>query len=134
MLIGLLLAALLLLAVGIVLAGSGWLVASLVASGLAGLIMVRQRYAPGRRSGTQLSSPLSVGVPGSVAADLPAHASAPREPLSDVWVVDGRPRYHRPHCAIIDDEPAELIALTQAVADGFLACSLCTPDRDGSTA
>lgn len=46
----------------------------------------------------------------------------------DVWVVDGRPRYHRPGCALIPRESAEQIPLEQALEDGFVPCPVCQPD------
>ncbi len=45
-----------------------------------------------------------------------------------VWVVDGRPRYHRPGCASVAGEPAAPIPYSQAVADGFTPCPRCQPD------
>lgn len=49
-------------------------------------------------------------------------------PLSEVWVVDGRPRYHRAGCVILEDQPVELVPRAQAVEDGFQPCSMCNPD------
>jgi hypothetical protein len=46
----------------------------------------------------------------------------------DVWVIDGRPRYHLAHCAIIQGQDAEPIPLEQATEDGFMPCSLCEPN------
>ena len=46
----------------------------------------------------------------------------------DVWVIDGRPRYHLAHCAIIQGQDAEPISLEQATEDGFMPCSLCEPN------
>ncbi|MDQ2796307.1 MAG: hypothetical protein M3Y06_03980, partial [Actinomycetota bacterium] len=42
-----------------------------------------------------------------------------------VWVVDGRPRYHAQDCLIIKGQPTSAVAETEAVGDGFLPCSLC---------
>jgi hypothetical protein len=46
----------------------------------------------------------------------------------DVWVVDGRPRYHLQNCMIIKDQRAEPIPLVQATEDGFMPCSMCEPN------
>jgi hypothetical protein len=65
-------------------------------------------------------------VAGSAAA-VPA-ASATAAPAADeVWVVDGRPRYHRPDCAALAGQPGEAISYLQAVEDGFVPCSICLP-------
>ena len=45
----------------------------------------------------------------------------------DVWVIDGRPRYHVQKCVIIQGQDAEPIPFDQAVEDGFMPCSLCEP-------
>jgi hypothetical protein len=46
----------------------------------------------------------------------------------EVWVIDGRPRYHLEGCAIIKGQPAEPVPWDQATSDGFMPCSLCEPD------
>jgi len=46
----------------------------------------------------------------------------------DVWVIDGRPRYHRRECEIIDGQDAEPVPLRQASEDGFIPCALCQPN------
>ncbi|HEY2042465.1 MAG TPA: hypothetical protein VGH11_07280 [Jatrophihabitans sp.] len=65
-------------------------------------------------------------------ADEPAAATT-IPPVADhgsepVWVIDGRPRYHRWACEFAAEHDVESIPLSQAVADGFTACSLCDPD------
>jgi hypothetical protein len=42
-----------------------------------------------------------------------------------VWVVDGRPRFHAQDCLIIKGQSAQSVGYEEAVADGFLPCSLC---------
>jgi outer membrane biosynthesis protein TonB len=50
------------------------------------------------------------------------------EPVAgEVWVIDGRPRYHLADCAIIAGQNAEPIPFEQADEDGFMPCSLCEP-------
>jgi hypothetical protein len=64
-----------------------------------------------------------------VAAAAPEAASSPPGAWSgDVWVVDGRPRYHLEGCLIIKDQSAEPIPLAQATEDGFMPCSMCEPN------
>ena len=52
----------------------------------------------------------------------------PAEGGDEVWVIDGRPRYHLQSCAIIQGQEAEPIPFDQATEDGFMPCSLCEPD------
>lgn len=75
----------------------------------------------------------AVAAPGPASVPAPGAADAPHEPLAEVWVVDGRPRYHRSGCAIIEDEPAEAVPRAQAGEDGFVPCSLCQPDGTPGT-
>jgi hypothetical protein len=65
--------------------------------------------------------PMPIEAPVSQAA---ASGSARR-----VWVVDGRPRYHAQDCLIIKGQKAQPIAFDEAVADGFMPCSLCQRNR-----
>jgi hypothetical protein len=50
--------------------------------------------------------------------------------VDDVWVIDGRPRYHLRQCVIIQGQDAEPIPFDQAVEDGFMPCSLCEPQLE----
>jgi hypothetical protein len=63
------------------------------------------------------------GAAEASAAAAPADAA----PTDQVWVVDGRPRYHLESCMIIQDQDAEPIPLAQATEDGFMPCSMCEP-------
>ncbi|MDT4946758.1 MAG: hypothetical protein QOH14_3491 [Pseudonocardiales bacterium] len=133
-LIGLLLIALVCLALGLVLPSSAWLVASLIASAGAGYLLVRARHAIG------VTRPARAAHAGHSAAQTatpaqPSASTAPEPtPLSsaaaddEVWVIDGRPRYHLADCAIIQGQQAEPIPFEQATEDGFMACSLCEPN------
>ncbi len=125
--VALLITGLVSLAVGLLLSSTTWLVVSLVASVVAGLLLYRSR------------EPISVGGT-SRSADCGRHVGGPDRHLPvatlleasedvDVWVVDGRPRYHRKGCDIMHDQPAEAIPLSQATEDGFIPCSLCEPDK-----
>lgn len=61
--------------------------------------------------------------PTSTEAPLRQHGS------DDVWVLDGRPRYHVAACRfLLARRAGEAIPLKQAVADGFTPCSQCDPD------
>jgi hypothetical protein len=72
----------------------------------------------------------------AVRDDDPVDEPAPANtlaPLSDkshenVWVIDGRPRYHLSSCGFLVGHEAEPIPLQQAVEDGFSPCSRCDPD------
>jgi hypothetical protein len=48
---------------------------------------------------------------------------------TDVWVVDGKLRYHRRDCMMIKHVNAVPIPIDKAKADGFLPCPLCNPGR-----
>jgi hypothetical protein len=104
-----LVAALACLCVGLLLSSTPWLAASVAASVVAGVLIHRHRAAL-----------RTAGAPDS------AQPSATDDP--DVWVIDGRPRYHRRTCEIIDGHGAEAIPRSQANEDGFIPCSLCQPE------
>lgn len=105
-----LVAALACLCVGLLLSSTPWLAASVVASVLAGLLIYRHQAALRTAGGPQSAQ------------------SAPGVDDRDVWVIDGRPRYHRRACEIIDGQNAQAVPLTQASEDGFIPCSLCQPN------
>lgn len=44
-----------------------------------------------------------------------------------VCVVPGRRRYHQPDCQMIGDAGTEEITVDEASAEGFSACTACTP-------
>lgn len=81
------------------------------------------------------SVPIAAGAGGVSPADGPA--------ADEVWVIDGRPRYHRGDCDLIgrgesgagtadksaDRTPAEPVPRSQAVEDGFEPCPVCEPDN-----
>ena len=98
--------------IGVVLASVPWLIVSLVASVLAGIALVRswgsltEKAARARRK-----------------KPVPATEPAVERP-GEVWVVDGRPRFHRSGCAELTGLPGESIPVAQAVEDGFLPCPL----------
>lgn len=47
---------------------------------------------------------------------------------ADVYVVDGRPRYHLAGCVHLMDKEAEPIPVNEASELGFTPCGLCEPD------
>jgi hypothetical protein len=71
-----------------------------------------------------------------VGDDDPADEPAPANTLAplidksheNVWVIDGRPRYHLSSCGFLVGQESEPIPLQQAVDDGFSPCSRCDPD------
>jgi hypothetical protein len=189
MALGVLLVALVCLVVGLVLTSSAWLIASLVASGIAGLVLLRDRArgraippslpdsraplatgtadsgsggrdtadsetadsgttAPGTAgsetaapgptaSGTAASGTAASGTAaasGGAGSGSAASGAAGSGALSvEVWVVDGRPRYHRETCLILKGQHAEPIPRAQAQEDGFIPCTNCEPDLDPGT-
>ena len=121
-LFGLLVIAFVCIIVGVITAAGPWFIGSLVASALAGIILWQRRsHTGGRNSGT----PPTAGAdsPSDTATDALVESLA----TEDVWVVDGRPRYHLSGCATIAGQQAEQIPLAQAKQDGFIPCSLCAP-------
>jgi hypothetical protein len=153
--IGLLLIALVCLALGVALQSSVWLVASLIATTGAGFLLYKlrdvtaapKRAAPAKDSGLDdatsvtgrtVATPIESdsASPDAAADTAPAgDGSAPDEFAADsagadadaVWVIDGRPRYHLGNCAIIKGQDAEAIPFEQATQDGFMPCTLCEP-------
>ncbi len=133
--IALLLVALALLIAGLVLASAPLLIGSLVASVIAGALVLRMRASFGARK----TSPARSGPPAVQTHESPASSTATDETPSTVsspvvatdplvWVIDGRPRYHRSECEIVEGADPESIPHSQAIEDGFIACSLCQPD------
>jgi hypothetical protein len=47
---------------------------------------------------------------------------------ADVYVVDGRPRYHLAGCVHLMDKEAEPLPVNEAAELGFTPCGLCEPD------
>ena len=153
--IGLLLIALVCLALGVALQSSVWLVASLIATAGAGFLLYKlrdvtaapKRAAPAKDSGLDdatsvtgrtVATPIESdsASPDAAADTAPAgDGSAADEFAADsagadadaVWVIDGRPRYHLGNCAIIKGQDAEAIPFEQATQDGFMPCTLCEP-------
>jgi hypothetical protein len=131
-LIGLLLAALACIVLGVVTASAPWFIGSLVASVLAGYLLWRQRDQIGaapasgaqRRpvTGAPRQSSLVTGT--AFAGKLAGSTAAPE---LEVWVVDGKPNYHARTCAELSGERAEAVPLAQAAADGFIECPTCRP-------
>src|SRR4051812_8512692 len=66
---------------------------------------------------------------GFVECDTCGPVLAPQD--TQVWVVDGRPEYHRAGCTRVSGAEAEAIPSAQAVADGFIPCASCRPEDDG---
>jgi hypothetical protein len=77
------------------------------------------------------AQPEPAAVPDVHSAARPASgqtaATASGGANDEVWVIDGRPRYHLGDCAIIKGQDAEPIPYEQATEDGFMPCSLCEP-------
>jgi hypothetical protein len=144
MIIGLMVIALICLAVGLVLPSSAWLVASLIATAGAGYLLWKMRtaiapVAAGARPipADDAQEPVvdESTAPTEIIAAVPADDPVPEQPMapavgaaSDVWVIDGRPRYHLGNCPIIQGQDAEPIPFEQATEDGFMPCSLCEPN------
>ena len=127
--VGLLVAGLVCLCIGLLLSSTAWLIGSLAASVVAGVLIYRNRslFAIPRPTPTTRRPPGKHAVVAEPIA--PVSAESPPRPDPDVWVVDGRPRYHREGCQILSDQDAEVVSLSQADEDGFIPCSLCEPER-----
>src|SRR4051794_35217491 len=117
---------------GLVLPSVPWLIASLVASVLAAFFLYRSwgsikerrtNMARRKKPAESVASPAPAPPP-------PSPASPPAAPPvtggpDDVWVVDGRPAYHRSGCPVLAGQHGEPIPLAQALEDGFTACPAC---------
>ncbi|MCW2648073.1 MAG: hypothetical protein QOF87_1297 [Pseudonocardiales bacterium] len=154
--IGLLLIALICLALGLIMQSAVWLVASLIATGGAAYLLYKLRNVIGAPKDARPARPPAVpndvakaavvpgparteasaqNVPDDAAElddDVPAAFETRVDPIAaddvdEVWVIDGRPRYHLGDCAIIKGQDAEPIPYEQATEDGFMPCSLCEP-------
>src|SRR3954447_24983198 len=88
--------------VGVLLASVPWLIASLVASVLAGIALYRswgtlsERAARVRGKKASGAGPPASTASGAAAGGAAAHTAGGRG--DEVWVVDGRPAFHRPGC------------------------------------
>lgn len=75
--------------------------------------------------------PMSAPISGSGSqVQAPVAPPVRLTPLERVWVIDGRPRYHRRECGIASGNDAEEIPRAQAVEDGFIPCAICDPDAN----
>ncbi|GIG90022.1 hypothetical protein [Plantactinospora endophytica] len=83
-----------------------------------------------------VAAPAGQGEPDD---DVPADEPAPQPVseadaalvaalLDDVYVVDGRPRYHLPDCPHLSGRESEPIPVSEAVELGFTPCGRCEPD------
>lgn len=57
-----------------------------------------------------------------------AEAARVARMTADVYVVDGRPRYHLAGCVHLMDKEAEPLPVNEAAELGFTPCGLCEPD------
>lgn len=58
----------------------------------------------------------------------PAQAAQVARMLSDVLVIDGRPRYHLPGCDHLHGRESEPLPVSEAIELGFTPCARCEPD------
>ncbi|HJQ01621.1 MAG TPA: hypothetical protein VJ851_08475 [Jatrophihabitans sp.] len=125
----LLVVALALLVLGLIDASSALVVGSIVASLLAVALLVRVRRS---RIGTAVTVRAADRTLAHGEAEPPAADTTP--PLTghgqrQVWVIDGRPRYHLAGCDFLLGRSGQPIPLSQAVEDGFTPCARCDPDN-----
>src|SRR4051794_21753107 len=121
---GLLIIAAVSLVLGVVLANVTWLIVSLVASVFAAFFLYRSWGAIKERRTNRPRRKSPQSEPS--ASSPPARAAATGRP-DEVWVVDGRPAYHRPGCAELAGQEEEPVPLSQALEDGFTPCAICAP-------
>lgn len=151
-LIGLLLAALVCIVLGVVYASGPWFIGSIVASLLAAYLLWRQRQelaghtrkteasqaaTPAARQTTLVTATAFAGAAAGESARNeprpggeggPAGTQETPAPASTVWVVDGLPEYHNETCGHLDGLAAEAVPYAQAAEDGFVRCRDCHPD------
>jgi hypothetical protein len=146
-LIGLLLAALVCIVLGVVFASGPWFIGSLVASAVAGYVLWRQREEISGRGGTgrggaapakpaaptatrQTSLVTGTAFAGKTTDAKPRGRAATADAATSdasVWVVDGQPQFHSETCGQVEGLDAEPIPFAQAVEDGFVECAFCHP-------
>ncbi|MDT4938572.1 MAG: hypothetical protein QOG80_2243 [Pseudonocardiales bacterium] len=101
-------------------------------SGTETRVAARRRSRAAKAAGHSASDEAAAGTQvrgGELLADLaPGGTASAVDAEGDVWVIDGRPRYHLSNCAIIQGQDAEPIPFEQATEDGFMPCSLCEPN------
>jgi hypothetical protein len=136
LILALLAVALVLLLLGLFSHATNLVVASVVLSlGVVFLISRRRkRIDASREPGRAATSRRRPPPAGSGARDVKPPAAATVPPLrahgsAEVWVVDGRPRYHAPRCSAVAAREVIAIPLRQAVEDGFTPCAWCDPDQ-----
>ncbi len=141
-----LVAALAAFVVGILTATLGWVIASIALSAVALLLIVRGRPRSADRAARGSGADAARADDDNEADDAADDESdidvgddrdddtadagaAPAADLDEVWVIDGRPRYHLGECSFLADKDAEPVPLQQAIEDGFTPCSICSPPR-----
>jgi hypothetical protein len=136
---GLLMIAAACLGLGLVMQSAVWLIASLIATAGAGFLLFKLRAViaapsrpsararPGTVTPTDAATTTGRTAPAAIAERTEQRSTATISRADEVWVIDGRPRYHLGDCAIIKGQDAEPIPHSQATEDGFMACSLCQP-------
>ncbi|MDG4788755.1 hypothetical protein O7626_22995 [Micromonospora sp. WMMD1102] len=89
---------------------------------------------PAGRSEAPAAGPGGQGEPDDVPTDEPApqpvseaEAALVAALLDDVYVVDGRPRYHLVDCAHLSGRESEPLPVSEAVELGFTPCGRCEP-------
>ena len=101
---------------------------------------VPKQQTPGRSAGdTGSRRQPATESPTAVDAEPPADEPAPQrvpdadaarvaQMDADVFVVDGRPRYHVPDCPHLRGRESEALPVREAVELGFTPCGSCEPD------
>jgi hypothetical protein len=86
-------------------------------------------------AGTEPGAAHDTAPPDAVPADEPAaqrvstaDAARVARLTTEVYVVDGRPRYHLPDCAHLIGRESEPLPVGEAVDLGFTPCGRCEPD------
>jgi len=77
------------------------------------------------------------GFDDEIPADEPAAESVSLDDAArvaalsqEVLVIDGRPRYHLPHCVHLMGRDSEPLPIAEAIELGFTPCALCEPDTN----
>lgn len=119
------------------LAYAGGAVAALVLIAIAGAELYQRRFAArgGSRVAPEAAVPEAVPevvVPEAVAPEA-VDAEVRQDAAGEVHVIPGRRRYHSSTCTLLAGREQEVLALEDAIDEGFTACSVCSvgarPDR-----
>lgn len=103
--------------------------AGLIAAGRDGMASAAAPFDDRDDDDDEFDDEIPADEPGaeSVSLDDAARVAALSQ---EVLVIDGRPRYHLPHCVHLMGRDSEPLPIAEAIELGFTPCALCEPDTN----